>query len=98
MKWHPNEIWKTKKFILCKDLEVINEDDNKLQVLKVAFDEDEEKYIVCGVLKIDAKDDHHDNCLKPNSIEPPLKYHHAYLLCIQKKLNGLILLPQFVNQ
>jgi hypothetical protein len=74
------KIEKTKKFILCRDLEVTNEDDNKLQVLKVTFDEDEENNIVGGVFKIDAKDDHHDNCLKPNSIEPPLEYHHVYLL------------------
>ncbi len=53
-------------------MEVTNEDDNKLQVLKVTFDEDEEKYIVSGVHKSDAKYDRHDNCLKPNSIEPPL--------------------------
>jgi len=60
------KIEKTKKFILCRDLEVTNED--------------EENNIVGGVFKIDAKDDHHDNCLKPNSIEPPLEYHHVYLL------------------
>lgn len=55
------KIEKTKKLILCRDLEVTNEDDNKLQVLKVTFDEDEEKNIISGILKSDAKDDHHDN-------------------------------------
>jgi len=64
-------------------LEVTNEDDNKLQVLKVTFDEDEEKYIVSGVHKSDAKYDRHDNCLKPNSIEPPLESHHVYLVCMK---------------
>jgi hypothetical protein len=74
------KIEKTKKFILCRDLEVTNEDDNRLQVLKITFDEDEEKKIVSGVHKSDAKYDHRDNCLKPNSIEPPLESHHVYLV------------------
>ncbi len=68
---------------MCRDLEVTNEDDNKLQVLKVTFDEDEEKDIIRGVFKIDAKDDHHDNCLKPNSIEPSLESHNVYLVCMK---------------
>jgi hypothetical protein len=64
-------------------LEVTNEDDNKLQVLKVTFDEDEEENIVNAVHKRDARYDHHDNCFKPNSIEPPLESHHGHLVCMK---------------
>jgi hypothetical protein len=46
------KVEKTKKFILCRDLEVTNEYDNKLQVLKVTFDEDEGKKKFVGFSKL----------------------------------------------